>query len=206
MTVRRRRIAFGWVLTTIMLLPLASSSAEASSGPYATDVTTSTATLVGALKPPEERERPEPEREEREPQPPPIDPPEVHWHFVYAPSPTCWGAGASATPEQIDLALGSQVTAQVTGLAPGTTYTVCLVQYPGTTGPAFSFTTLAAPVAPEGAAVSLTPAPAVQPPHLPTTHQHSSLARALRACARKPRNVRHRCVRRAHRRFGAKRT
>ncbi len=183
------------------------------------DITSVSATLEGWLgsEQPEEKapkEGPEkegPPEKGRAPKEPvaPADPrmEPASWYFEYASGTSCTGAGHLTTTEHIAVLQGfHEARAAVTGLRPGTEYTVCLVDWHNVLS-GVSFTTLAAagePHATLGASESSGPPPSSSP----TTGQASKpgpktskLARALGACKKKPKRKRAACVRHAHRKY-----
>ncbi|HUA12047.1 MAG TPA: hypothetical protein VMA83_08595 [Solirubrobacteraceae bacterium] len=91
----------------------------------------------------------------------PASPP-IAWSFELAPGPRCTGAGQVSTPEAEE-ALAGEATreVEVTGLAPGTEYTVCLVETRNgftMTAPGASFTT-APESGPPASPVAIAPLP-----------------------------------------------
>lgn len=216
--------------------PAVSSSFEASSEatppimlPAAVEVTPDSATLLAWLSadPRESGEPPGPKREPEESgrEGAEDEPPFDQWYFEYAPGATCAGPEARSTPtESVPRTHPTmEVSAKIASLREGTVYAACLVHtvgYSAFTDPAFSFATSAtrptvAPATPSNAAVLSTAPPTLGSPipsKLPSgvvsarTSNPSRLARALKACSKKPRRQRARCARRARRRYGARHT
>lgn len=192
----------------------------------ATDITSVSATLEGSLGP----EQPEPKapREGPEPEGPggpkertaPSDPQTVpaSWYFEYAPGASCTGPESLTTPEHVAMFKGvDEVGVTVADLQPGTEYTACLVDW-HTVLPGVSFTTLAEVTAPPGTeppvTMGSTDNPLVSPLSVPALGGVSSkpkmtdralLAKALKACERKPKRQRASCDKLARKRYTAAR-
>jgi hypothetical protein len=211
---------FGMALSIVALpasaLAATSANQTAPETRPAINITSVFATLEGWLGS-EQPEAPKAPKEGPQPEGPggpkepiaPSDPRTVpaSWYFEYAPGGSCTGPGSLTTPEDVAMFKGvDEVGVTVTDLQPGTEYTACLVNW-HTVLPSVSFTTLAEVTIPvtmgnsDNPFVSLLPVSATGDASKPKVTGKALLAKALKACERKPKRQRGSCDKQARKRY-----